>query len=98
MKYTDNAINIITTKTFKGIGRAWINKMLKGNESVETIVSLLNNPLLEIQSYKILLNIVNNLVRYNGMQGQSQPVITDITTTVFILLGIAIYLLVLEVL
>lgn len=43
MKYTDNAINIITTKTFNGIGRAWINKMLKGNESVETIVSLLNN-------------------------------------------------------
>jgi DNA processing protein len=43
MKYTDNAINIITAKTYKGIGRAWINKMLKGNESVDTIVSLLNN-------------------------------------------------------
>lgn len=42
MKYTDNAINIITAKTYKGIGRAWINKMLKGNESVETIVSLIN--------------------------------------------------------
>jgi DNA processing protein len=43
MKYTDNAINIITTKTYKGIGRAWIIKRLKGNESVEKIVSLLNN-------------------------------------------------------
>lgn len=43
MKYTDNAINIITAKSYKGIGRAWINKMLKGNESIETIVSLLNN-------------------------------------------------------
>jgi DNA processing protein len=43
MKYTNNAINIITAKTYKGIGRAWINKTLKGNESVETIVSLLNN-------------------------------------------------------
>lgn len=43
MKYTDNAINIITAKTYKGIGRAWINKMLKGNENVETIVSLLNS-------------------------------------------------------
>lgn len=42
MKYTDNAINIITAKTYKGIGRAWINKMLKGNESLETIVSLIN--------------------------------------------------------
>jgi len=43
MKYTDNAINIITTKIYKGIGRAWIIKRLKGNESVEKIVSLLNN-------------------------------------------------------
>ncbi|MEO7978925.1 DNA-processing protein DprA [Flavobacterium sp.] len=43
MKYTDNAINIITAKTYKGIGRAWINKMLKGNESVDIIVSLINN-------------------------------------------------------
>jgi DNA processing protein len=43
MKYTDNAINIITAKTYKGIGRYWINKTLKGNESVETIVFLLNS-------------------------------------------------------
>jgi DNA processing protein len=43
MKYTDNAINIITTKTYKGIGRAWIVKYLKGNESVEKIVSLINS-------------------------------------------------------
>lgn len=43
MKYTDNAINIITVKTFKGIGRAWIIKNLKGNESIEKIVSLLNS-------------------------------------------------------
>ncbi|MBS1920945.1 MAG: DNA-processing protein DprA [Bacteroidetes bacterium] len=42
MKYTDNALNIITTKSYKGIGRAWIIKNLKGNESVERIVSLLN--------------------------------------------------------
>ena len=43
MIYTENAINILTAKTYKGIGRAWIIKNLKGNESVETIVSLLNN-------------------------------------------------------
>jgi DNA processing protein len=43
MKYTDNAINIITTKTYKGIGRAWIIKNLKGNESVDKIVSLINS-------------------------------------------------------
>ncbi len=43
MIYTDNAINILTSKTYKGIGRAWIVKNLQGNESVEEIVSLLNN-------------------------------------------------------
>lgn len=42
MKYTDNALNILTAKSYKGIGKAWIVKNLKGNESVETIVSLLN--------------------------------------------------------
>jgi len=42
MKYTDNSINILTAKSFKGIGNAWLVKNLKGNESVETIVSLLN--------------------------------------------------------
>ena len=43
MDYTDNAINILTAKTYKGIGRAWIVKHLKGNENVEEIVFLLNN-------------------------------------------------------
>lgn len=42
MKYTDNSINILTTKSYKGIGNAWIVKNLKGNENVRTIVSLLN--------------------------------------------------------
>lgn len=43
MKYSDNALNILATKEFKGIGRAWIVKNLKGNESVKQIVSLLNS-------------------------------------------------------
>lgn len=42
MKYTDNSLNILTTKYYKGIGNAWIVKNLKGNESIDTIVSLLN--------------------------------------------------------
>lgn len=42
MKYTDNSLNILTAKSYKGIGNAWIVKNLKGNESVELIVSLLN--------------------------------------------------------
>jgi DNA processing protein len=43
MKYTENTLNIITTKSYKGIGRAWIIKNLSGNESVEKIISLLNS-------------------------------------------------------
>lgn len=42
MKYTDNALNILTAKSFKGIGNAWIVKNLTGTESIETIISLLN--------------------------------------------------------
>lgn len=42
MNYSDNAINIMVAKTYKGIGRAWIVKNLKGSEAVERIVSLLN--------------------------------------------------------
>ena len=42
MKYTENSLNILTAKSYKGIGNAWILKNLKGNESVEAIVSLLN--------------------------------------------------------
>lgn len=42
MIYTENALNVLAAKNYKGIGRAWIIKNLEGNESVNTIVSLLN--------------------------------------------------------
>jgi len=42
MKYTDNSLNILTAQSYKGIGKGWIVKNLKGNESIEAIVSLLN--------------------------------------------------------
>lgn len=43
MEYTENAINILTTKTFRGVGRAWIVKNLNNNlYDGETIVALLN--------------------------------------------------------
>lgn len=43
MKYTQNAINILTAKSYKGIGNAWIIKNLIGNETVGTIVSKISN-------------------------------------------------------
>ena len=42
MKYTENAVNILTVMSCKGVGRAWVIKNLKGNESVSKIVLLLN--------------------------------------------------------
>jgi DNA processing protein len=42
MKYSENSLNVLTTKSYKGIGNSWIVKNLKGNESVDTIVFLLN--------------------------------------------------------
>ena len=47
MKYTDNSLNIYTALSYKGIGKAWIVKNLKGNERVETIVQLLNKTIKE---------------------------------------------------
>lgn len=41
MKYTDNALNILTVRTFPKKGPAWISKNLKGNEPKETLYSLL---------------------------------------------------------
>ncbi|TXH70784.1 MAG: DNA-binding protein [Thiothrix sp.] len=43
MKYTDNALNILTVKTYRGVGNSWILKNLKGNETTEEIITLLNS-------------------------------------------------------
>jgi DNA processing protein len=41
MKCTENAINILTVRTFEKKGPAWINNNLKGNESVAMLCRLL---------------------------------------------------------
>ena len=68
MKYTDNALNIITAKTFKGIGRAWINKNLRGNENVETIVTLLNS------------SSKNGLITFDDFEFSKNQIIKQIET------------------
>lgn len=57
MKYTENALNILTTKSYKGIGNAWIIKNLKGNEDVSKIVSLLNHKIKEKTSIDEFKNL-----------------------------------------
>jgi DNA processing protein len=43
MKYTENSLNILCASTYKGVGKAWIHKNLKGNEPSAKIVALLND-------------------------------------------------------
>lgn len=42
MKYTENAINVLVTRAFKGIGRAWFVKNWTPNLTVANIVDLIN--------------------------------------------------------
>ncbi len=43
MKYSDNVVNILALKQYKGIGNSWISKNIQGNETVEDIVYMLNS-------------------------------------------------------
>lgn len=43
MNISENALNALAVKDYKGIGRAWIFKHLRGGESVEQLVGLLNS-------------------------------------------------------
>lgn len=43
MKYTENAINVMAARTFKGIGKAWITKNLPRPKKESEIVKLLND-------------------------------------------------------
>jgi DNA processing protein len=49
VKISDNALNVLAAKTYKGIGRAWIVKNLKGVDSATTIVALLNESTKEVR-------------------------------------------------
>lgn len=43
MEFTENAINVMATRTYKGIGKAWISKNLSTPRDVSEIVKLLND-------------------------------------------------------
>lgn len=49
MKYTENALNILTARTFPKKGPAWINNNLKGNDDVKTLYRLLETHEYEFQ-------------------------------------------------
>lgn len=59
MKFTDNAINILAAKIYKGIGTAWIVQNIHSNMTIEEIVKKLNiklkdspTSIIEFQRYK----------------------------------------------
>jgi DNA processing protein len=41
MKISENALNVLTACEYRGIGKAWVNKNLRGGESVQEIVNLI---------------------------------------------------------
>lgn len=41
MKYSENAINILVTKSFKGVGSAWIIRNRVWEKSIFEIISIL---------------------------------------------------------
>lgn len=43
MKYSENVLNILTLKQYKGIGNSWIVNNIKGKENINNIVDLLNS-------------------------------------------------------
>lgn len=66
MKYTDNAINILTAKTYKGIGKAWIVQNIHHNEDIATIVQRLNAKLTEPTSVADFERIKNSILLHIG--------------------------------
>ncbi|CAA6820526.1 MAG: Rossmann fold nucleotide-binding protein Smf possibly involved in DNA uptake [uncultured Sulfurovum sp.] len=65
---SENVINILTAKSYKGIGRAWIVKNLKGNESVHKIIDLLNKDSKEkdeitIENFSNIRNMIKGKIR-----------------------------------
>ncbi|MBV6524322.1 DNA-processing protein DprA [Ursidibacter maritimus] len=74
MKYSDNALNILTAKTFNGIGDAWINKNLSSKKiyPFELIVELLEkNVKKEVVSEDIFLQRKNHIEKQILLLGDS---------------------------
>ena len=42
MKISENALNVLTACEYRGIGKAWVNKNLRGGESVAQIVAMVS--------------------------------------------------------
>ena len=63
MKYSDNVLNILTAKKFRGIGDVWINKNLTIVQPYEVIVELLKNEkkCKDEVTEQIFLNIRENI-------------------------------------
>lgn len=43
MKYSENALNILSLLSLKGIKREWVNRRIKGTESIDDILCILRN-------------------------------------------------------
>ena len=67
MNYTENAINVLAARTYKGIGKAWIVKNLSSKKTEDEIITLLNYGLkvehkITIDNFYKKKNIIKNLI------------------------------------
>jgi DNA processing protein len=60
MKYTENALNILVLKSYNGIGNTWIVKNIKGNETINILVNLLNKKNHEPTTVEEFIHLRNN--------------------------------------
>lgn len=73
VKISENVLNILAAKTYRGIGKAWIIKHFRGNEPTEAIVGMLNRDIKQEHSLSVnefedkKQSIRNQLERFSGV-------------------------------
>lgn len=78
MKVTDNALNVLAAKSYKGIGRAWICKNIKAGEHVADVVALLNEHAKEDRPISVA-SFENRRTEINGRIHSQQPFMDGVT-------------------
>ena len=77
MLISENAVNMLAAKFYKGIGRKWINDNLAGSPSVERIVRLLGEKIEDVSVYDFEARKRNIRQRIEALGGAIVDVIVE---------------------
>ena len=75
MLISENAVNMLAAKSYKGIGRKWINDNLAGSPSVERIVRLLGEKIEDVSVYDFEARKLNIRQRIEALGGAIDGVV-----------------------